>query len=121
MNSTLQIEGINYVLPSELPGDISDYTVVVLPEGTTVSNEKLEIALSGHVDEQKLVLQQETVQAMLGIAGTTNDNPRTEDPDKKKICELDPMEDRGEGKIIWTGSEIIFNLTPTIFCIFVEL
>ena len=89
-NSTLQIEGINYVLPSELPGDIGDYTVVVLPEGTTVSNEKLEIALSGHVDEHKLVLQQETMQAMLGMAGTTNDNPRTEDPDKKKGRELDP-------------------------------
>ena len=82
--STLQIEGINYVLPGELPGDISDYTVVVLPEGTTVSNEKLEIALSGHVGEQKLVLQKETVQTMLEMAGTTNDNSRATDPDKKE-------------------------------------
>ena len=105
-NSTLQIEGINYVLPSELQGDISDYTVVVLPEGTTVSSEKLEIALSGHVDEQKLVLQQETVQAMLGMAGTTNDNPRKEDLDKKKST--------------WTGLGIIFTLLNFVKSIFEE-
>ena len=64
--STLQIEGINYVLPTELTKNISDCTVVVLPEGATVSGGNLEMTLATTSEPHGFVIEQETVQAVLG-------------------------------------------------------